>query len=78
MVHIFNHLRNDLFNYTTFFEPNGSSSGVFSYISFTIELQHEIRTYLLTYIGHKGLHSLVFYTLLGDINLSTNLKLLLL
>jgi hypothetical protein len=37
MVHIFNRLRNNLFNYTTCFDPNGSSSGVFSYTSFTIE-----------------------------------------
>jgi hypothetical protein len=47
---MFNGLRNDLFNYTTCFDPNGSSSGVFSYTSFTIELQREIRTFLLTYI----------------------------
>jgi hypothetical protein len=52
---MFNHLRNSLFNYTTCFDPSGSSSGVFSYTSFTIELQCEIHTFLLTYIGHKRL-----------------------
>jgi hypothetical protein len=30
MVHIFNRLHNNLFNYTTCFDPNGSSSGAFS------------------------------------------------
>jgi hypothetical protein len=50
-------LRNNLFNYTTFFDPNGSSSGVFSYTFFTIELQCEIRTFPLTYIGHKRSHA---------------------
>jgi hypothetical protein len=48
------------FNYTTCFDPNGSSSGVFSYTSFTIELQREIHTYLLTYIGQKRLRSSSF------------------
>jgi hypothetical protein len=33
-VHILNRLRNTLFNYTKCFDPNKSSSGVFSYISF--------------------------------------------
>jgi hypothetical protein len=47
MVHIFNRLRNNLFNYTTCFDANGSSSGVFGYTSFTIELQREIHTFLL-------------------------------
>jgi hypothetical protein len=49
-----------LFNYTTCFDPNGSSSDVFSYTSFTIELQREIHTFLLTYIGHKRLRSFSF------------------
>jgi hypothetical protein len=57
MVHIFNRLRKNLFNYTTCFDPNGSSSGVFSYTSFTVELQREIHTFLLTYIGHKLLRA---------------------
>jgi hypothetical protein len=65
MVHIFNHLRNNLFNYTTCFDPNGSSSGVFSYTSFTIELQREIHAFILTYIGHKRLHSFSFAPYLG-------------
>jgi hypothetical protein len=60
MVHIFNRLRNNLFNYTICFDPNGSSSGVFSYTSFTIELQREIHTFLLIYIGHKRLCSFSF------------------
>jgi hypothetical protein len=38
MVYIFNQ-RNNLFSYTICLDPNGLSSGVFSYISFTIELQ---------------------------------------
>jgi hypothetical protein len=37
------------FNYTTCFDPNGSSSGVFSYTSFTIELQRIIHTCILLY-----------------------------
>jgi hypothetical protein len=44
MVHIFIRLRNNLFNYTICFDPNESSSGVFCYTSFTIELQREIHT----------------------------------
>jgi hypothetical protein len=48
---IFNRLRNNLFNYTTCFDPDGSSSGVFSYALFTIELQREVRTFILTYMG---------------------------
>jgi hypothetical protein len=40
-------------------------SFVFSYTSFTIELQREIHTYLLTYIVHKLLHSLLFTPYLG-------------
>jgi hypothetical protein len=35
----------NLFNYTTCFDPNGSSSGAFSYTSFTVELQRDIRTF---------------------------------
>jgi hypothetical protein len=65
MVHIFNRLRNNLFNYTTCFDPNGSSSGVFSYTSFTIELQREINIFLLTYIGHMRLRSFSFTPYLG-------------
>jgi hypothetical protein len=65
MVHIFDHLRNNLFNYTTCFHPNGSCSGVFSYILFTIELQRESHTFLLTYIGHKRLRSFSFTPYLG-------------
>jgi hypothetical protein len=60
MVHIFNRLRNNLFIYTTCFYPNGSSSGVFSYTSFTTELQREIHTFVLTYIGHKRIRSFSF------------------
>jgi hypothetical protein len=60
-------LRINLFNYTTCFDPNESSSGVSSYISFTIELQREIRTFLrvLTYIGHKRLRLFSFTLYLG-------------
>jgi hypothetical protein len=65
MVHIFNRLRNNLFNYTTCFDPNESYSDVFSYTSFTIELQREIHTFLLTYIGHKRLRSFSFTLNLG-------------
>jgi hypothetical protein len=65
MLHIFKLLRNNLLNYTTCFDPNGSSSGVFSYTSFTIELQREIHTFLLTYIGHKRLRSFSFTPYLG-------------
>jgi hypothetical protein len=60
MVHIFNGLRNNLLNYATYFDPNGASSGVFSYTSFTIALQREIHAFLLTYIGHKQLRSFSF------------------
>jgi hypothetical protein len=65
MVHILNRLRNNLFNYTTCFDPNGPSSGVFSYTSFTIELHHEIRTFLHIYIVHKRLRSFSFTPYLG-------------
>jgi hypothetical protein len=65
MVHIFNLLRNSLFDYTTRFDPNGSSSGVFRYTSFTIELQRKIHTFLLTNIGHKRLRSFSFTPYLG-------------
>jgi hypothetical protein len=46
MVHIFNRLRNNLFHYTICFDADGSSSGVLSYTSFTIELNREIRTFV--------------------------------
>jgi hypothetical protein len=65
MVDIFNRLHNNLFNYTTCFVPNGSSSGVFGYTSFTTELQRDIHTFLLTYIGHKRLRSFSFTPYLG-------------
>jgi hypothetical protein len=65
MVHIYNCLRDNIFNYTTCFDSNGSPSGVFSYTSFTIELQREIHTFLLTYIGYKRLHSFSFTPYLG-------------
>jgi hypothetical protein len=38
-------LHNNLFIYTTRFDPNESSSGAFSYTSFAIELQRKIRTF---------------------------------
>jgi hypothetical protein len=60
MEHIFDRLRNNILNYITCFDPNGSSSGVFSYTAFTIELQCEIHTFLLKYIGHKRLRSFLF------------------
>jgi hypothetical protein len=66
MVHVFNRLRNNPFNYTTCFDPNGSS-GVFSYTSFTVELQLEIHTFLLIYIGHKRLRSFSFTSYLGTL-----------
>jgi hypothetical protein len=53
MVHIFNRLRNNLFNYTTCFDPNGSSSDVFRYTSFTIELQPEIYTFIYVYMLYR-------------------------
>jgi hypothetical protein len=65
MVHIFNRLHNNLFNYTTCFDPNKSFSSVFSYPSFTIELQHEIRIFLRKYIGHKRLRSFLYTVYLG-------------
>jgi hypothetical protein len=65
MVHIFNRLRNNLFNYATCLAPNGSSSGVFSHTSFTFELQRQNHTFLLTYIGHKRLRSFSFEPYLG-------------
>jgi hypothetical protein len=37
----------------------------FSYTSFTIELQREIHTFLLTYIDHKRLRSFSFTPYLG-------------
>jgi hypothetical protein len=55
----------NLFDYTTCFDSNGSSSGIFSYTLFTIELQREIRTFLLTYIGHKRLRSFSITTYWG-------------
>jgi hypothetical protein len=78
MVQIFNRLRNSLSYYTTCFDHNGSSSGVFSYTSFTIELQRSIHTFLPTYTVHKRLHSFLFTPSMGHcINLTTKLKLLL-
>jgi hypothetical protein len=52
-------------NYGTCFDPNGSSSGIFSYTSFTIELQREIDTYISNYIGHKRLRLFLFTPYLG-------------
>jgi hypothetical protein len=39
--------------YNTCFDPNGSSSGDFSYTSFTIELQRESHTFLLRCLSGK-------------------------
>jgi hypothetical protein len=73
MVHIFNRLRIILFNDTTCFDHNG----VFSYTSFTTELQMR-DSYISTYIHRPLAVALVsICTLLGDINLTTKLKLLL-
>jgi hypothetical protein len=82
MVHIVSRQRNSIFNYTTCFDPNGSSSGIFGYTLFTIELQREIHTFLLTYTGHKRLHSfsftpcLVILTSVGPLYQPNKLKLL--
>jgi hypothetical protein len=54
----------NLFNYSMCFDPNGSSSGVFSYISFNIEFR-EIHTFLLAYTGHKRSRSFSFTIYLG-------------
>jgi hypothetical protein len=65
MVHIFNRLRNNLFNYTTCFDPDGSSSGAYSYTSLTTGLQREINTFPLTYISHKWPRLFSFTPYLG-------------
>jgi hypothetical protein len=61
MVHIFTVYATIFFIHTTCFEPNGSSSGAFSYTSLVIELQRNIRTFTLTYIGHNRYLSLFIY-----------------
>jgi hypothetical protein len=59
-------LCNNLFIHTTCFDPNGSSSCAFSYTSLVIELQRNIRTFTLTYIGHNRSLPFSSYTF-GDV-----------
>jgi hypothetical protein len=60
------HLHNNLFIQTTCFDPNGASSDAFIYTSLVIELQCNIRTFTLTYMGHNRFLSFFFYTF-GDV-----------
>jgi hypothetical protein len=69
-THIYR-LRNNLFIRTTCFDPNGSSSGVYSYTSLIIELQRNILVF--TYTRHTLSLSLVL--LLHLLGMSLNDKL---